>query len=132
MTYVATITPTLALLSSAIQTVDQDAGLRRALDKALTQLTTGVSLDFDGTELRVRSASRAELGIIHVTDGRSCTCEGGKHPFCWHRALFRLLLAEAAIERPWALMLAIASQAPANVPVDVADAFDSYEYNMAA
>ena len=129
MGYVATITPTLALLASAIQTVDQDASLRRALDKALTQLTTGVSLDFDGVELRVRSASRAELSIIHVSDGRSCTGEGGKHPHCWHRALFRLLFAEAAIERPWALMLAVASQAPTNVPVAIDDAFD---YDLAA
>lgn len=121
MTYVAYATPTLALIASAIQTVDQDASLRRALDKALTQLTNGITLDFDGTELRVVSASRRELGIVHVTDGHTCTCEGGKHSFCWHRAMFRLLFAEAAIERPAALVLAIASQTPRNLPIDIAD-----------
>jgi len=39
-----------------------------------------------------------------------CTCEGGRHPWCKHRAQYRLLLAELALRDPAELIRQIIAQ----------------------
>ena len=80
-----------------------------AVDRALELLQSGTHYEFDGSELRIESFSRGQE-VQHVTDGQHCTCEGGVRPWCRHRALFRLLLAFAALRDPVALVDKICEQ----------------------
>jgi len=91
--------PTLAILASALKIEHlTDASMQRAADNGLSHLATEPLYDFDGSELRIWSQSSA--GVQYVTDGVSCTCKGGKHAICKHRALFRLLLAREVLLDP--------------------------------
>lgn len=93
------ITTTLAILASALKIEHlTDQSMQRAADNGLGHLATEPLYDFDGSELRIWSQSDA--GVQYVTDGVSCTCKGGKHPMCKHRAIFRLLLAREVLLDP--------------------------------
>jgi len=115
------ITPTLAILASALKIEHlTDASMQRAADNSLNHLAADPLYDFDGSELRIWSQSDA--GVQYVTDGVSCTCKGGKHPMCKHRALFRLLLAREVLLDPLYVRTKILEQLePANYgepPID--------------
>lgn len=111
-----TNSPAITALATALKLAhSMDATLHRAVDRALENLP-GASYEFDGTELRVVSMSRRKSGMWHVTDGESCTCEGAKHTYCWHRIAFRLLLSEAVLRYPQFIRSKVAEQmAPADV-----------------
>jgi hypothetical protein len=95
------ITPTLAILASALKIEHlMDASMQRATDNGLSHLATELPYEFDGSELRIVSQSEAKSGAWVVTDGVSCTCKGGRHAICKHRALFRLLLAREILLDP--------------------------------
>lgn len=115
----STLTPVLLnLITAATLTNMDDESLQRCGDTLRKHLRNGVEFDFDGTELRVLSASRRMEGVCHVSDGESCTCEGARHPWCWHRLLYRVLFAQAALCGPLVLRAAIVEQAgPAEPPV---------------
>lgn len=87
-----------------------DGAAGRAADKALTHLSSAPVLEFDPTELRVLSESRGRSGTHHVADGVACTCEGGRHPWCKHRAEYRLMLAALALTDPSALIRFVQEQ----------------------
>lgn len=118
---------TIAFLVSALKAAHADDGAaQRAADKAAAHLsqTPAPVMAFDGTELRVLSQSRGRDGTHHVADAASCTCEGSRHPWCLHRAEYRLKLAELALTDPAALLRTLAEQlAPAErAPATVAPA----------
>lgn len=125
------IDPTFTALALAIKLAHAaDVALHRAVDRALEQLQLGTPCEFDGDELRVVSASRRSEGAIQVATADSCSCEGSRHPWCWHRALARLLFASAAIQSPASLRAAIVEQtAPADLsPADELDLVDDYPF----
>lgn len=115
------LTPTLSFLASALKLAAADAATERAADRAVQYLAAGPAYEFDGSELRVVSFSRGDA-VWHITDGISCTCEGGKRPMCRHRALFRLLLAEAVLRDP--LIIRAQIRAQFDDADDAGDAFD--------
>jgi len=115
--------PTLAILASALKIEHiADQSMQRAADNALRHLAADPVYDFDGSELRILSESEAGAGVWVVTDGVGCTCKGGKHPMCKHRALFRLLLAREVLLDPLYVRTRIIEQVlPANYgepPID--------------
>ena len=87
----------------------QDEKGQRAVDRAREIVQAGLPMEFDGTELRVASFSRGK-DAQHVTNGEVCTCEAGVKPWCRHRAVFRLLLAYAALRDPVVLISKIWEQ----------------------
>lgn len=109
-------TPALLMIGTALRLADVDHAEQAggAVDRLVTALRAGKAsiVSFDGVELRCTSTSRPEL--VHVTDGQSCSCEGGRHVWCVHRVLFRLLLAEQALINPVGLVrqIALACGAP--------------------
>jgi hypothetical protein len=120
------IDSTLFTLASAmrIQFTHEPAAVR-AVDRAVEILQASLAYEFDGTELRVLSFSRSTSGIWHVTDGSYCSCESGRRPWCRHRALFRLLLAQMAMVEPLHLKAKIIEQCvPVNAPGDFLDSID--------
>lgn len=109
------ISPTMTALAMALRLEHQDAAFHRALDKATDQLVQGTVYEFDGDELRVLSASRRGAGVIHVANTKACTCEGARHPWCWHRALVRLLFVHEAVKSPCRLRSAVLAQADPDI-----------------
>lgn len=105
----ATLTTIAAALRIQLASEGDQAG-QRAVDRAVEHLSSGLPYDFDGSELRVTSASRRQLGMIQVSDGNACTCESAKRTWCWHRAAYRLLLAEWALREPAYLRAKILEQ----------------------
>ena len=106
-----TTASTMAALATAYKLIhEHDRAAQRAADRALGQLLEGTPYTFDGSELRVLSYSRSAEGMWHVTDGVACTCEAGAQPICRHRALYALLLAEAALRSPLVLRAQIIEQ----------------------
>ena len=67
----------LVTLASAmkLQFADEPAA-RRAIDRAVVYLRSAPIYEFDGVELRVVSLSRRSEGIVYISDGHSCTCQG--------------------------------------------------------
>ncbi len=113
---VTQVHPAHPILAAALKlqlAATADAAGQRAVDNALEHLRSGAVYDFDGVALRISSYSRRNKGVIHVTDGMYCTCEGGRHPWCRHRALFRLLLAELALQSPSELRAKVVEEHPA-------------------
>lgn len=107
----AHLSPALSMLAAALRLANPaDGAVGRATERALEHLDTNPAFEFDGVELRVVSQSEADQGVWVVTDGLSCTCKGGKHPMCKHRALFRLLLALEALRDPFYLKIQILEQ----------------------
>jgi hypothetical protein len=78
---------------------------------ALENLRDAPAFVFDGSELRVISASRRSEGVWQVTDGETCTCEGRNRASCWHRRAFALLSALEALRDAVGLRRAIIAQA---------------------
>jgi hypothetical protein len=103
------ITPTLAILASALKIEHlTDASMLRAADNGLSHMATEPLYDFDGSELRIWS--QGDAGVQYVTDGLTCTCKGGRHAICKHRALFRLLLAREVLLDPYYVRVKILEQ----------------------
>lgn len=117
------IDATLATLAAAmrLQFAAEPAAVRAA-DRALEILQSNLPYEFDGVELRVLSHSRSKEGLWQVTDGIGCTCEGHRRPWCRHRALFRLLLAQWSMTQPGYLRAKIIEQTS---PEDVGDDWDT-------
>lgn len=124
------VEPQIAFLASALkmQLTNNPAG-QRAVDRAVEQLAGNPVYDFDGVELRIVSHSRGDA-MWHVTDGVACTCESKHREWCRHRAIYRLLLAEAALAHPSVLRAKIHEQ---YMPADVEDLPDNFlDYDFAA
>lgn len=102
--------------------------------KALTNLRDAPAFAFDGSELRVVSASRRADGVWQVTDGESCTCEGRNRASCWHRRMFHLLCALVALRDAAGLRQAIIAQAvpPVIAPVGRVVALPDFEIDDSA
>src|SRR5919199_550993 len=91
----------LVVLAAAMRLqFTDDPAAQRAIDGAVAYLRADLPREFDGVELRVTSYSRAGEGAVQSTDGESCTCARAHRSWCWHRALFRLLLARMSIREP--------------------------------
>lgn len=113
---------TMALLASAFKAVHaDDTAAQRAADNALTHLRSAPILAFDATELRVLSQQpkKAADGMHYIADAEACTCDGARHPWCKHRAEYRLLLAELALRNPAELLRLVREQ---SAPADADDA----------
>lgn len=123
------IDPVIVALACAMRLQFQEQpAAGRAVDRALEILSAGLPYEFDGVELRVLSYSRANEGIWHVSDGTGCTCEGSRFPWCRHRALFRLLMAQMAIIEPIYLRMRVAEHLGPieDYPGDFLDSHDEY------
>lgn len=127
---VAVVEPEITFLAAALkmQLRDNPAG-QRAVDRAVEQLAGNPIYEFDGVELRIVSHSRG-AAVWHVTDGVSCTCESKHREWCRHRAVYRLLFAQAALAQPALLRAKILEQ---YAPVDVGDMPEHFlDYDFAA
>ena len=94
-----TLTPTqiaIALLLKELHRGDDACG--RAVDTLLGKPDLPPLRAFTGVEARFQSDSEPELENVVTVNG--CSCRGGRHPWCVHRARFRVLLAEAALRDP--------------------------------
>ena len=120
--------PILVSLAGALRVAEAcDPSAIRAVDRAVDHLSTGLPFEFDGCELRITSFSRRVAGVVQVTDGVSCTCPSGRRPWCWHRAAFRLLIAEMALRNPQLLRYKIAEQTSVlDLATDDEVAYDEY------
>lgn len=108
---ITTLDPSMAVLAGSMKLqFSDDPAAQRAVDRAMEQLQVGAVYEFDGVELRILSFSRRKDGIWHVSDGEFCTCEAGKRPWCKHRALYRLLLAQMSLREPGLLRVKILEQ----------------------
>ncbi len=95
-----------------------DAARLRAIDAAVAHIQADLPYEFDGAELRVTSYSRSAAGVQHVTDGVDCTCEARRHPWCRHRAMYRLFLAAVALLDPTLLKAKLLEQLTEAAPAD--------------
>ena len=121
------IEPAVGYIAAALRlSLMEDPKGQYAVDRALELLQAGASYEFDGSEMRVSSFSRGH-DVVHVTNGHGCTCEGGVRPWCRHRALFRLLLAYAALRDPVALIDKICEQEVESVVVAPAVPFEALQ-----
>jgi hypothetical protein len=70
----------------------------RAADRLLDHLgQQAVTYALDGTTLRVQSLGHEPEAIYTCTLLR-CSCRGGRHPWCQHRVLRAVLLAQRALD----------------------------------
>jgi hypothetical protein len=110
----------LITLASALRLqFGSDGPAARAVDHAVEHLSAGLPFVFDGVALHVMSASQHEAGVMQTTDGVRCTCAARIYPWCWHRAAYRLLLAQMSLREPAALRARICAQTqPADLAAD--------------
>ena len=110
----------LITLASALRLqFGSDGPAARAVDHAVEHLSAGLPFVFDGMALRVTSASQHDAGVLQTTDGVRCTCAARIYPWCWHRAAYRLLLAQMSLREPAALRASIRAQTrPADLAIE--------------
>jgi hypothetical protein len=93
------LTASLTLLLAAFRLSHRaDPQACRAADRLLDQLgQQAVTYVLDGTTLRVQSFGYEPKAIYTCTLLR-CSCRGGRHPWCQHRVLRAVLLAQRALD----------------------------------
>lgn len=114
----STTASTLTALTMAYKLIHHaDRTAQRAADGALEHLLDGTTYAFDGSELRILARRRNGDGVWYHTNGVSCTCEAHGQAICRHRALYALLLAQAALDNPLMLRAQIIEQIAPSVRV---------------
>ncbi|NTU78983.1 MAG: hypothetical protein HGA45_06205 [Chloroflexales bacterium] len=87
-----------------------DEAAQRVITNLLKKPDLPPLIAFDGIEARFQSESEPELE--NVTTAEGCSCRAGRHPWCIHKIRFRVLLAEASLRDPLALLSCFIEQVP--------------------
>lgn len=86
-----------AAASYALDRVANDPIWTRAIKRAMANLQAG-QFSFDGTYVKIHSASREKSYVVDTREPMKCTCEGReKGLVCWHITAARLILRAAQI-----------------------------------
>jgi hypothetical protein len=93
-----TLTPTRVALLVAFRLHHlHDLAAQRAADRVLEHLgQEPIRYELVGERLRVGSF-HGDVAAIHTCTATRCSCRGGHYPWCQHRVLRAVLLAEVAL-----------------------------------
>ncbi len=84
-----------AVAQIAQRKVADDAGMLRAVERALVNLATG-QFSYDGHQVILHSASGAGTYRISCTEPMKCSCKGRARGYrCWHVVASRLIVRAA-------------------------------------